>query len=142
MANTTPLQEAFEWVRGELAKEKGQAFSKRTVSLRTGGKHKFNAVSSDGAVVATVMNSSGATATGKRPSGKIRGALAELYYLTLAVAGVRLLVVTNADFLAYLQAELDGALPSEITLRHIQLPDELSARVWEVTSAASAEMSA
>src|SRR5689334_14604838 len=103
MANTTALQEAFEWVRGQLSAEYGQEFAKRLVPLRTGGSHTFNAVAHNRSVVATVMNSSGATSGGKKPVGKIRGGLAELYYLSLVDAPVRLLILTDKEFLEFMQ---------------------------------------
>jgi hypothetical protein len=86
------------------------------------------------------MNSSGATSGGNKPSGKIRGALAELYYLLLVDAASRLLVLTDAEFFGYMRAELDGALPNEIALRHLALPEDLAARVAAVTGKARDEM--
>jgi len=140
MANTSALQEAISWVRGQLGREYGVSFGRQEVHLRTGRARLFNAVASDGSVVATVMNSSGMTSGGKKPSGKIRGAIAELYFLSLVDAQHRLLVVTDSTFLAYLQHELDGALVEGVQLRHLALPADVAARVAEVTSTASAEM--
>ena len=140
MANTAALQDAIEWVRGELAREYSVPFGKSTVRLRTGGKRSFNAVSSDGRIIATVLNSSGATSGGKKPSGKIRYAIAELYFLSLADAPQRLLVATNAEFLKYLENETADALVEGVRLAHIPLPADLAARVAEVTTAASREM--
>jgi hypothetical protein len=140
MANTAALQEAIDWVRGELGCEYDVAFGKREMRLRTGRMRSFNAAASDGSVVATVMNSSGMTSGGKKPVGKIKGAIAEVYFLSLVDARQRLLVVTNASFVAYLQHELDGALVEGVQLRHLALPADLAARVAKVTSTASAEM--
>lgn len=140
MASTSALQEAIEWVRGELAREVGVSFSKDLVGLTTGGSRRFNAVAADRSVVATVMNSSGATSGGKKPVGKIRGAIAELYYLSLIDAPQRQLIVTNAEFHDYLLHELDGALAPGILVRHVALPPELAERVAGVTADASQEM--
>jgi hypothetical protein len=140
MANTATLQEPIDWVRGELGREYNVSFGKREMQLRTGRSHSFNAVAADGSVVATVMNSSGMTSGGKKPSGKILAGVARVYFLSLADAPQRLLVVTDASFLAYLQHELDGALVEGVQLRHIALPADLAARVARVTSTASAEM--
>lgn len=141
MANTADLQEAIDWVRGELGHRYQVPFEKRRVQLRTGGAHTFNAVAIDGCVIATVTNSSGATSGGKKPVGKIRGAIAELYFLSLVDAAERLLFATDRDFLTYLERELEGAVTEGIALRHMALPADLAMRVASVTTSASEEMS-
>ena len=140
MANTAALQEAIDWARGELGRRYAVPFDKSTVRLRTGGQRSFNAVAGDGSIVATVLNSSGATSGGKKPVGKIRSAIAELYFLSLTDAPQRLLVATNAEFLEYLENATAGALVDGVRLEHVQLPAELAARVADVTTAASREM--
>ncbi len=142
VANTAALQEAIDWVRGELGKENGVAFSKATVPLVTGGSHTFNAVAADRSVVATVMNSSGRTSGGKKPVGKLRGAIAELYFLSLVNAPRRVLVATNDSCLDLLRKELDGALADGLELVHVALPTHLGAAVAAVNKVASDEMSA
>lgn len=142
MANTSALQEAIEWVHGTLAAELGMPVSKANIRLRPGRERRFNAVSADGRLVATVMNSSGATSGGKKPVGKVRGALAELYLLSLVDAPQRLLIATNPDFFSYIVSETDGALAEGLTLRLMELPPDIEARVRSVTSDASQEMTA
>ena len=141
MANTSALQEAIHWVRGELGRIHTQSFDKREVRLRTGANRSFNAVSADGRLVATVMNSSGLTSGGKKPVGKIRGAIAEVYFLSLVDATHRLLVATDSSFFAILEQELDGALVEGVELFHLPLPAALAAKVADVTAAASTEIS-
>ncbi len=133
------LQDAIEWVRSALAAERGVEVAKGSVELVSGGSRNFNAVATEGSVVATVMNSSGATSGGKKPVGKIRGAVAELYYLSLVSVPDRQLV-TNAEFHHYFLRELDGALAPGIQLRHLPLPPNLAQRVAGVTAGASDEM--
>lgn len=140
MANTSALQEAIQWVRDDLERQFGSVFAKSRVQLRTGGSRTFNAVAADGLVVASVMNASGATSGGKKPVGKIRGAVAELYYLSLVDAPHRLLVVTSSDFLKYLDREMDGALAEGLQIVHVKLPARLAQAVAEVREAASEEM--
>jgi len=140
MANTAPLQDAIHWVREDLGRQFGLSMTKARVSLRTGGERTFNAVADDVSIVATVMNSSGSTSGGKKPIGKIRGAVAELYYLSLVEDARRLLVVTNPDFYAILRQEFRGALIEEIELIHLPLPRNLAASVGRVHGAASDEM--
>ena len=115
-------------------------FEKRKVELETGGWRTFNAVGADASVVATVMNSSGATSGGKKPVGKIRGAIAELYFLSLVAAPHRMLVTTNRSFLTFLEHDLDGALAAGLELVHVALPPDLAAAVARVNEIASEEM--
>ena len=140
MANTATLQGAIEWVREDLARRHGTPFAKATVSLRSGGSRTFNAVADDGSVVATITNSSGETSGGKKPTGKIRGAITELYFLSLVDAQRRMLVSTNRSFLGFLERELEGALIDGLTLQHVELPDEFAAAVQRVSEVASQEM--
>jgi hypothetical protein len=141
MANTSDLQDAIDWTRSELAGRHGVTVDKRPVRLRPGALHTFNAVSSDGSVVAAISNASGYTSGGRRPVGKIRGAIAELYWLSLVDASTRLLVLTNREFFEILTREMANALPVGVEIIHVALPDELASRVAAVTTAASEEMS-
>jgi hypothetical protein len=140
VANTAALQEAFDWIRQELGRRHGGNFAKRTVALRTGGTKTFNAVAEDRSLVATIINASGRTSGGKKPVGKIRGAIADLYFLGLAQTSGRQLIVTNPEFYSILTTELEGAIDPSVTLVHMALPAELAARVAAVTDAASQEM--
>ena len=93
------------------------------------------------AVVATIMNSSGTTSGGKKPTGKIRGAIAEsTFSRALVNAPERILVVTNDNFFNYVRRELDGALAEGISIHKVNLPSELEAEVADVSRAASSEM--
>jgi hypothetical protein len=132
----------MEWIRDELAREFGTPFEKAKVALTTGGYRTFNGVAADGLTVASITNSSGATSGGKRPVGKIRGAVAELYFLQLVEAPRRMLVVTNPEFCVYLTDYLEGALASGLSIHQVQLPPEMQAEVANVNRTASEEMTA
>lgn len=73
--------------------------------------------------------------------GKIRGAIAELYWLSLADASTKLLVLTNQEFFEIMTQEMANALPPGVKIILLVLPDELASRVAAVTTAASEEMS-
>ena len=47
MADTASLQSAIDWVRSDMARTFGVSFSKRSVTLVTGGRRTFNAVAED-----------------------------------------------------------------------------------------------
>src|SRR4051812_27914452 len=132
MANTATLQQAIDWVRGELGRRHHTTFSRPQVRLPTGGVRTFNAVAADGNVVATDTKHSGSTSGGKKPVGKIKSAIADLYWLSLVEASQRILVVTNRSFLRFLEAELDGALVEGLSVVHVELPVDLANAVAEV----------
>lgn len=142
MADTTLLKGPVErFVRDQLAAEYGAAFSAEFLPLVTGGTHEFDAVSADLRVVASVKSASGITSGGRFPSGKVNSAIAELYFLTLVAASVRLLVLTNPDFYELFRTRLDGRLAKGIDLKLVKLPAELMERVRQVQDRASTEVS-
>jgi len=142
MADTTLLKYVVEpYVRGILQREYGCPFHCRRLTLSTGGSHEFDAVSEDGQVVASIKAASGRTAGGKNPSGKIKDAEAELYYLTLAPGRERLLVLTDPEFHDIMVRRLSGRLASGLALRLIPLPLEMMQQVRKIQEKASAEVS-
>ena len=141
VANTSYLRREVEsYVRTVLERRYGQTFSARVLQLRTGGSHEFDCVSRDGSVVASVKSASGLTAGGKNPSGKIKDSLAELYYLSLVEAPVRLLVLTTPAFYEIFTKATRGAIAEGIGVECIPLPTEIQAEVDQVVRAASAEV--
>lgn len=141
MADTTYLKHAVEtFVRGRLAEEYGSPFASRVLTLVTGGTHEFDAVSDDGRVVAAIKSASGRTSGSRVPSGKIKDAEAELYYLSLVSAPVRLLVLTNSEFHGILTRRLSGRLAPGISLKLIPLPVQIQQEVTRVQTSASREV--
>jgi hypothetical protein len=75
VANTSYLRYTVEpWVRDRLAERYGQDFYPRVLPLETGGSHEFDAVSSDGGIVASIKANSGLTSGGNHPTGRSRPA--------------------------------------------------------------------
>jgi hypothetical protein len=89
-------------------------------------------VSDNGRIVASVKTASGETASGRQPSVKVTSCLAELYFLSLARAHKKLLVLTSAEFYRLFQTAMAGKVPHGIEIRHIALPDDVAARVAAV----------
>jgi hypothetical protein len=142
VADTTFLKGAVErYVRERLATEYGPAFSAEVLPLVSGGTHEFDAVSADLRVVASIKSASGKTAGGRVPAGKINASIAELYFLSLVRAPVRLLVLTNPEFHKILRDKLKGRLAKGLGLKLIELPPEMSAKVRQVRGTASKEVS-
>jgi hypothetical protein len=91
MANTAILRYKVEpLVRAALAEEFLQRFSSQVLTLPGGAVREFDAVSDDGTVVASIKTRPGLTSGGNIPGGKINGCIADLYYLSLLNAPVRL----------------------------------------------------
>ena len=141
MADTRYLRATVEpYVRERLAEEHGRPFASQRVKLRAGGDHEFDAVSDDGTVVCAIKTASGRTATGKVPAGKFKDAEAELYYLTQIAAPTRILILTTPEFHDLMKRRLQGRLDPGISLRLMQLPADMQARVTIIQRSASAEM--
>ncbi len=142
MADTRYLtKEVEDFVRIRLRELHGAEFSKRKLSLTTGGKHEFDAVSAHGDIVASIKATSGRTSGGNLPQGKFNNAIAELYYLNLVDVATRILVLTNRDFRDLLIRKLRGAIAPGVSIACIPLPVEIQAEVDRVVRAASDEMS-
>lgn len=119
MADTRVLkQQAEPFVRESLEAEFGQPFTQQylAVGQRADGSpamYEFDAVSADRRIVAGIKSSSGKTSGGRRPSGKIAAAYRELYYLSLADAECRILVLTDPEFHQIMTSECDDLVASE-----------------------------
>ncbi len=134
MANTTFLKGTVEsFVRDWLAHRFGQPFHSRFLELLgvkdRVGKHEFDAVSEDGKIVCGIKTASWKTSGGKRGSGKIQGAYAEIYFLSLIDAAEKYLVVTDTEFFRSLKRDAKGKLAPGIDILHCELPDDLKREV-------------
>src|SRR3989442_15926756 len=104
MANTRAYNRAEEWIRTvRLPKEYGQGFreTKLALGMRRDGtlvKHKFDAVSEDGTIVAAIKAHSGLTAAGNFPGGKVKATYTDVLFLSLVRARKRILVLTDPEF--------------------------------------------
>ncbi len=140
--DTTFLKGTVErCVREQLAAEFGVAFSAEFLQLQTGGRHEFDAVSPDLRIVASIKAASGKTSGGRFPAGKVNTAIAEIYFLSLIAAPVRLLVLTNPEFHQLLSDKLEGRLAKGLSLKLVQLPAEMQETVRQIQSRASSEVS-
>lgn len=142
MADTRFLKhQVEEYVRDVLKRAHGVDFRSESLTLSTGGRHEFDAVSEDKQIVATIKSSSGKTVSGNLPSGKMRGVEAELYYLTLVDAPTRMVVLTDPQFYRIMLGRLKGKLADGLTLKLVELPPELQALASQVQKEASHEVS-
>lgn len=141
MANTRYLTTIVEdHVRSVLAEHHGVPFEKRRMTLSTGGLHEFDAVAVDGSVVASVKSASGLTSGGNIPSAKIKDYVAELYFLSLVTAPVRLLVLTTPAFHTIFLRSMTGRIAPGVEVVCEPLPVAVQAEVEIVQRLASEEI--
>ena len=141
VANTAYLRREVErYVRDQLSDEFHQSFTSEFLALRPGGRHEFDAVSADRSVVASVKSASGLTSGGKKPSGKIKDCLAELYYLSLVDAPIRRLVLTTPAFFDIFEKVTAGAIADGLALVCMPLPPEMQRQVDLIVQEASKEV--
>lgn len=142
MANTNLIKSKIHpYVRSWLKNQYGVEFGKNALPLRDcEGKHEFDAVSSNGKIVAEIKSASGWTSGGKHPSGKRASAFEQLYFLSLAKADTKLLIITDAEFFEIMKARTAGIIPADIILVKCTLPAHLAEMVHSITSEASKEI--
>ena len=68
----------------------------------------------------------------RKGPGKIQGAYAELYFLSLVEAERKYLVLTDPEFFENLKRDAQGKLPANIDLLHCELPEDLKREVSEI----------
>ncbi|HEV2738710.1 MAG TPA: hypothetical protein VGU66_09040 [Candidatus Elarobacter sp.] len=142
MADTSYYKTHVEpFVRAELQRLHGQPFLSRTLRLPTGGTHEFDAVSDDGSIVASIKSLSGKTSGGKRPAGKYAACLAELYFLTLVDAPVRMLVLTTPSLHTMFVRYMEGRLHPGVKIELIVVSPEIQGQIDRIRDVASDEVS-
>lgn len=147
MARTTELKTKVEpFVREWLAKNyHGHTFEERTLPLRkkrdgTYAVHKFDAVSDDNSIVASIKSHSWLTSGGHLPSGKIGQIYQSLYFLSLVEAKRKLLVFTDTETYQGFAATFDGKVADDIEIKLCPLSQELRQVVDRIYQEASREM--
>ena len=145
MADTTRLKSKIEpFVRAWLAEKFGRPF--RTQFLPLSGvkgkpaQHEFDAVSEDKKIVCGIKTASWTTSGGKRGSGKIQGAYAELYFLNLVEAGQKYLVLTDNEFYEKLKNDSRGKLAPDTDLLYCELPEDLQREVAAIRTESRKEL--
>jgi len=142
LANTNLIKSKIHpYVRSWLKDQYAVEFGKNALPLRDcEGKHEFDAVSSNGKIVAEIKTASGWTSGGKHPSGKRASAFEQLYFLSLVEADNKLLIITDADFFEIMKGRTAGIVPTNIKLVKCPLPPHLAEIVHSITNEASKEI--
>ena len=141
MADTTYMKNEVElWVRDWLARRfLGYSFSKQPLGLITSGKHEFDAVSQDRSIIAGIKGHSWKTKSGNLPSGKYAQLYQELYFLSLAEASKKFLILTNEDMHKDFVKRSRGKVAKGIDVIFCRLPLQMRVKVESVQAAASRE---
>lgn len=147
MAKTTDLREVELFARRQLRRDyPSHNFGEKALSLRKKrdgnyAVHKFDAVSEDNTIVASIKSHSWLTSGGNLPSGKIGQIYQSLYFLSLVEARTKLLILTDREAYDGFLAVSDGKIAEGIDIKFYQLPPELQLLVKDVHRKASQEMS-
>lgn len=137
MINARNLTTAVEdYVREVLSAEHQDVFRRRRARLQPGGHREFAAVSDNGRVVASVKT---ASTRARHPADIVTNCITELYFLSLARANKKFLVLTSVDFHELFLGALAGKVPHGVQVRHIALPPDLQDRVASVQRAGTDE---
>ena len=148
MARTTELRTKVEpFIRKELEKSyPGHIFTEKGLPLRkkrdgTYAIHKFDAVSENDTIVASIKSHTWLTSGGKLPSGKIGQIYQSLYFLSLVDAKTKLLIMTDREAYEGFLTVSDGKVAEGIEIKFYPLPPDLQLLVTKVHQKASQEMS-
>ena len=127
MADTRAHKRAELWVTEKwLPQQFGQSFSEISLPLSSGGVFKFDAVSEDRRIIANISTSAEKTNRGKHGTAKIQKIRSDVFFLLLATAECKVMVLSERDMYDWWLAEsVRGRVPNEIRFLHAVLPDEL-----------------
>ena len=144
MADTRCQIECEAWVRDVwLTHHLKQSFSERNIPLQSGGNFKFDAVSEDGTIVASISTSRAAMSGGKKGVGKLMKIRSDMLFHLLALAPRHVMVFTESCMYESVVAEKRrGRVPSQIELIRVELPPELSVRLAASRDRSSKEVQA
>jgi hypothetical protein len=142
MADTRVQLEVEDWVRRDWMSQRfGQQFARERVRLSPGGVCDFDAVSADRKIVAAISTSGAITASGKHAVGKMLKIRSDMYFLLLAGADRRIVVLTEKDMHERCMKEAQGGrVPSSIEFVRAEIPVELETRLRASRRTASDEV--
>jgi hypothetical protein len=142
MADTRVQLRVEDWVcKHWLPQHFGQPFHRERLELSSGGVFDFDAVSADNTIAATISTSASTTSSGKTAVGKLVKLRSDMFFLLLANAERRLVVLTEPDMLQLCEKERSGGrVPKNIEFHLAELPPELAAQLAAARAVASREV--
>ncbi len=142
MADTRVQVTVEDWVRREwMPGRYGQRFSRDRVDLTSGGVFDFDAVSADGTMVANISTSGYKTAGGRHGAGKMFKVRSDIFFLLLAKADRKLLLLTERDmYEKWLSEAGSGRVPASVEFVHVEIPHDLNQKLTVSRRVASREV--
>jgi hypothetical protein len=142
MADSRIQLEIENWIRMQwLPPKYGQPFIPCRLRLNTGGFFDFDAVSSDGLIVANISTSSALTARNKPGIAKMQKLRSDILFLLMVEAKTRLIILSEKDmFDQCLREKKAGRIPQEIEFVNAEIPESLKDRLTEAKLIASQEV--
>ena len=142
MADTRVQLEVEAWVRNHwMPQHLGTSFEPKRLKLQPGGFFEFDAVCSNGEVVATISTSAAKTAGGKLATGAVMKHRSDMLFLLMAPAIRRLLILTDGTMDLFWQRQrARGRVPTQIEVMQADIPSELQERLDQARGRSSAEM--
>ena len=93
------------------------------MSLCSGGTFTFDAVSTDGRIVANISTGGLKTSSGKYGSGKVHKIRSDVFFLLLVKAERTLMLLTEQDMYNWWVAEAQkGRVPARVEFVHVEIP--------------------
>lgn len=140
MANTNDLKMITQYALDIVSNKVGLRLFTRNIPIGISGRQKsYDGVSNDGSIVVQIINNSGYTSGGKKPSAKIRIVYADCYFMNLTKATRKILAFTNEQFYNIFKKDSQEFIPG-FELLYIDLPQDLKDIAQQVVSTASIEM--
>jgi hypothetical protein len=142
MASSHTQAKCEAWiVETWLPQRFGQRFSKKKLKMQGRGRFEFDAASEDGAIVGNISTATAHTHRGKVAAGKKSKIRADCLMLSLVDAKTKLLLLTESCMVDLATDELkQGRLPLDISILHVELPDELKQALILARAIASEEV--
>lgn len=142
MADTYVQQKCQKWVSETwLSSKFNLGFAKKSLTMQQRGECEFNAVSTNGKIVANISTAQAHTYRGSTGSAKKSKLRADCLMLHLAVAEKKLMILTEKSMYKLANKEQEeGRLPLDIEILYVELPDELKHELSYAQEKASREM--
>lgn len=140
MANMALItKEIYPYVRKELSKELNLEFKEQKLTIGAPKKEKkFDCVSSDNTVIASILTSSGYSKSGKLPVGKLNALYQTAYMINLTGAKRKIIVFTDKEFMDISTEKCKNFL-YDFEFKYIPLSQELKELRDRITKEASNE---
>jgi len=143
MADTTAQLLVEAWIRDKhLASRFGQEFTKKKLALAWGATFEFDAVSTDGSIVAVISTSKYKTGGGKHGTGKCHKVLVDLGYLFNTACTTRIAIFSEECMCKWFKLQQSkGRVAPNVEILCVGIPNDLRAELESAREKATREVS-